>query len=370
MLESPQSASLLVSHLVELLQELPGVHARVGQVEFAASASGDWLDPPRRATIALEVADRSLTVRIEARRAVYPRDVRQAIWQMRDAAHAGDVGGDGAGSVVSLLAAESISPGAKDLLRREGVGYYDSGGSLYLPAAGVLLYIDKPPPRSQVRSMRSLFTGRRAQVLHALLVHRQAWFGVNELAQLAQVSPATVSQVLRELERLDWLTTKGQGPSKERHLREPAALLDAWVTQLATERAPDLQRYYVPATKPEALAARIDESLQALEVPYAVSHEAAAQRLAPFLSSVSQVRLRLLPGAAADAALAQLGARPVTEGANLALIDTKSAGELLFRERHEGLWLASPVQIYLDLMRGEGRAKELAAHFRKEGMGF
>ncbi len=364
MLDSPVSAPLLVSHLVETLQELPGVHARIGRVDWAGNPLGDWPDPPRRATIALEVADRPLTVQVEARRVVYPRDARQAIWQMRDAGH------DGSGSVVPLLLAESISPGAKDLLRREGVGYYDGGGSLYLPAAGVLLYIDKPPPRSQARSMRSLYAGRRAQVLHALLVQSQAWFGVNELAQLAQVSPATASQVLRELERLDWLATKGQGPSKERHLREPAALLDAWAKQLATERPPVLQRYYVPATKPEALAARLDECLQAREVPYAISHEAAAQRLAPFLSSVSQIRLRLLPGPAADAALAQLGARPVTEGANLALIDTKSAGELLFRERHEGLWLASPVQIYLDLMRSEGRAKELAAHFRKERMGF
>ncbi|MDP2222604.1 MAG: hypothetical protein Q8K34_20795, partial [Hydrogenophaga sp.] len=59
-----------------------------------------------------------------------------------------------------------------------------------------------------------------------------------------------------------------------------------------------------------------------------------------------------------------------TEGANLAVIETKSAGELLFRERQEGLWLASPIQIYLDLLRGEGRSKEMAEHFRKERIGF
>ena len=111
-------------------------------------------------------------------------------------------------------------------------------------------------------------------------------------------------------------------------------------------------------------------SLGGAGVAYAISHEAAAQRLIPFLSSVAQVRLRLLPDRAAEAALLDLGARSVTEGANLAIIESKSAGELLFRERQEGLWLASPIQIYLDLIRGEGRSKEMAEHFRKERIGF
>lgn len=250
------------------------------------------------------------------------------------------------------------------------MGYYDSGGSLYLPAPGIYLYIDKPPPKTLVKSIRSLFSGRRAQVLHALLLHRQAWFGVTELAQLAQVSPATTSQVLTELERFDWLEEKGQGPSKERNLREPTALLDAWAKQVKIDQTPALSRYYVPATKPEALAMRVAEALEGRGVEYAISHEAAAQRLAPFLSNVSQVRLRMLPGHATDSALSDLGARLVTEGANLAVIETKSTGELLFRERMNGLWLASPIQIYLDLVCGEGRSKEMAEHFRKERIGF
>ena len=48
----------------------------------------------------------------------------------------------------------------------------------------------------------------------------------------------------------------------------------------------------------------------------------------------------------------------------------KSSGELLFRELVDGIWLASPVQVYLDLMRGEGRAREMAKHLRQEKIGF
>ena len=115
---------------------------------------------------------------------------------------------------------------------------------------------------------------------------------------------------------------------------------------------------------------RIGEAFDAHDVQYAFSHEAAAQHYAPFLSSVSQVRARVLIGADADAAISDLGARIVNEGANLAIFEAKSPGELLFREKVGGLWLASPVQIYLDLLRGEGRSKEMAEHFRKERIGF
>ena len=360
MLDSSMTEQQLLEQFLEALRELPEVHA--------------YLDPGATgncghdAQIDLQVAGKSFILLIEAKKAVYPRDVRQVLWQLREASH-GQTKGQGK-ELLSVMIAESISPGAKELLRNERVGYYDSGGSLYLPAPGAYVYIDKPPPKTLAKSVRSLFSGRRAQVLHTMLVHHQDWFGVNELAQQAMASPATASQVLTELERFDWLVSRGQGPSKKRHLREPAALLDAWVKQLASIRPPNLRRYYVPALKADTLLERVGEVFDAHDAGYAISHEAAAQRYSPFLSSVSQVRTRLLIGSNADDAIGDLGARIVNEGANLAIIEAKSPGELLFREQVGGIWLASPVQVYLDLLRGEGRSKEMAGHLRKERIGF
>lgn len=78
------------------------------------------------------------------------------------------------------------------------------------------------------------------------------------------------------------------------------------------------------------------------------------------------MRCRLLPTPAADDALAAIGARAVQEGANFAIIEVKSPGDLLFRERVGDAWLASPIHVYLDLLKGEGRAKEMAEHLRRE----
>ena len=320
------------------------------------------------ALVNLRVAGKPLVILVAVRRSLYPRDVRQVLWQLQ-ALDRQAVIGKGT-EQVPMLVAESISPGAKELLQGERVGYYDSGGSLFLPAKGAYLYIDKPPPKPLAKAIRSLYSGRRAQVLHALLHQHEAWVGVKGLAEHAHVSPATASQVLTELDRLDWLETRGQGPSKERRLREPAALLDAWANQFTTERSPPLRRFYVPTVRGDALLERIAQILGHKKVEYAITHEAAAQRYAPFLSSVSHVRCRIVPGRAADEALAILGARPVNEGANFSVIDVRSSDELLFRQKVDEAWLASPIHVYLDLLHGEGRAKDMAVHLRRERIGF
>lgn len=367
MTEPNPSEKHLVAGFIEALRDLPDAEANLDHWE----STGQHGDRGYDAQVDLRVADKRFVLLIAAKKAVFPRDVRQMIWAFGRSQGAGDGPPAVQGKApIPLFVAESISPGAKELLRSERVGYYDSGGSLYLPAPGVYLYIDRPPPKAFVNSVRALFTGRRAQVLHALLVRHHDWFGVTTLAQQAMVSPATASQVLTELERFDWLTVRGQGPNKERYLREPAALLDAWTRQLAVIRPPALRRFFVPGTKVDSLAARIGEAFDARDVQYAVTHEAAAQRYAPFLSVVSQLRMRVLIDANADAALGELGARRVTEGANLVIIEAKSTCDLLFRERVDGLWLASPIQIYLDLVAAEGRSKEMAEHFRKERIGF
>jgi hypothetical protein len=369
MLSAQNNERSLVDHLLETLRALPDVNGVqvVREASAAERASHARID----AVIDLRIAGKSLELMIEANKSLYPRDARNAfwVWTMKSAlAHPAE---DALGPQrVPMLIATSISPGAKEFLRHEGVGYFDSGGSLFVPAKGAYLYIDKPPPKALAKAIRNLYSGRRAQVLLALLNQHDAWVGVQGLAAQAHVSPATASQVLTELERFDWLQSQGQGPTKKRRLCEPAALLDAWSQQVTTERPPPMRRFYVAGLRAEDLTDKLAQALEARGVDYAITHEVAAQRYAPFLSSVSQARCRLIPGPATDAALADLNARPVPEGTNLSLIEVKSPDELLFRQKLDGLWLASPIQVYLDLLRGEGRAKDLAAHLRRERIGF
>jgi hypothetical protein len=156
--------------------------------------------------------------------------VREILWRLRPYSKPLRQEGD---AIVSVLAADSISPGAKELLKEEGIGY--------------------------------------------LLHHHREWIGGQALAQQAHVSPATASQVLSELERLEFVESRGQGPHKQRHVTQPGALLDSWVKQLAVKRAPALRRYFVPALKADNLRP-LAQTLAAQAIEYAISYEAAAQR--------------------------------------------------------------------------------------------
>lgn len=366
MLETPEAGNALIGKLLEALRGLPEVTADLG---CPGEPDGSSASTEREVPLSIRVAERPLALLVEIRKVLYPRDARQALWQIRDSASRRQGEGNG-GPAVPLLAAESISPGAKELLRGERVGYFDGGGSLYLPAPGALFFVDKPPSKSTSRAIRSLYSGRRAHVLHGLLERHGDWLGVTELAEDVSASPSTVSQALTALERLDWLDSRGQGPGKQRRLSQPAALLDAWATNLKQQPLERMRRFFVPSLKVDGLAEGLDQVLSARGIDYALTHEAAAQRYAPFLSSVSQLRCRLPAGAATEAALSELGARAVTEGANLVVIEAKPPGDMLFRQRVGGIWLSSPIQVYLDLLRSEGRAKEMAEHLRKEKIGF
>ena len=353
----------LLDMLLEALQQLPQVDMQPPLLERRIGC-GKYLD----AEIHLDAAGRALTLLVETKKSAYPRDIRAMLWQIKKL---GEVAqrDQQEGETILLIAVESLSPGAKELLREEGVGYFDTGGSLYIPARGAFFYIDRPVPKTFERSVRSLFTGKRSRVLHALLVEHGTWCNVKKLAGLAQVSTATASETLTALERFDWVISRGRGPSKERCLAEPGALLDAWSKQASNRRSHSERRHYVPATVPEELMERLTQLSAAHETECVMTQEAAAQRYAPFLSAISRVACRMMPGHATEAILSELGAKRVSEGANLHVIETTSPGAFLFKERVGGVWLASPIQVYLDLQYGSGRSKEMAEHLRQERIG-
>src|SRR3546814_21179486 len=59
-------------------------------------------------------------------------------------------------------------------------------------------------------------------------------------------------------------------------------------------------------------------------------------------------------------------ARPVTEGWNLGVIEDASKRDIAVGKRIVGIAYGPPVQVYLDLLQGAGRAKDMADHLRSE----
>ncbi|MFG1404386.1 hypothetical protein [Xanthobacter sediminis] len=348
----------LIDDLAAAVAEISGVPPRLVSERGGAETS---YRPD--ATIDIEHDGRSYRLVIEAKRSLFPRDAREAIWQLRNYLAHFDSGGRPA---VPLLMAESISPGARQLLRDERVGYFDASGSLFIPANGLYLRVDRPASRRQARSLNNLFAGRRAKALHAVWVFKSAWFGVHQIAERAGVSPATASETLIGIERREWVEVRGAGPSKERRLVNPRALLDAWAAYQSSSKPKAVRHFYVRSTTPPDLQRRIEQASEAHDTPYELTGVTAGQIYAPYLSNVSQVICRIPAKAGMKVMLDSIDARPVRDGWNLGVLEVAPDEELRFRERIDGLWVADPLQTYLDLLQAGGRAKELAQHLRTE----
>lgn len=351
--------SYLLDELVAALRLIPRavVQLRATEIAFSFASRIDAL-------IDFEIDSKRLLLVVETKNSAFPRDVRQMVWQLRE--YTNPISNKSGPRPVPLLVAPQISPGAREILREEGVGYFDASGSLYVPAPDLFIYIEKPAPKSVKRSVGSLFTGRRALVLYAAWECGEHWFGVHEIADRARVSAATVSETMIAMERHEWAVSRGAGPAKERRLTNRRALLDAWTESQLQKRPAPMDRYYVAEPRIDELMHRLDRICARNDVEYAITGEAAAQIHAPFLSNVSHVRCRMLFSSMIPEVIRQLGAMPVSEGWNLGIMQSHVVGELSFRAHVNEIWVADPLQVYLDLLQSGGRSREFAEHLRRE----
>jgi DNA-binding transcriptional regulator YhcF (GntR family) len=309
------------------------------------------------------IAQQAVSFYVEIKRDLFPRDVPQIAWHLQRAMRQE---GRGDGTAVPFVLANAISRGARQLLLEEGIGYFDLGGSLSVPVPGAYILIDQPPPRSAKRAFTTIFQGKRAQVLEAVWTKRERWFSVSEVSEMAQVAPATASNVLAEMERRNWVDAKGRGPNKVRQLVEPVQMLDEWEATLAASKRLPVRHYYVPSRDAKELAVQLDRACHRHNLSYAITGEFAAQLHSPFLTSIATVTARLLAGRQQNVLLEELAARPVDDGWNLGIIDAASHGEMAQDQGSFPFSIATPLRIWLDLLQMPGRARELAEHFRKE----
>ena len=307
----------------------------------------------------LEAAGETLTIAVETLRHAYPRDIQGAVWRLEE--YKLTAGSDM--EIIPMVAAEALSPGAREQLRNRGIAYFERNGNLHLRGQNWWFDVERPPLSTTKREASTLFTDAREMVVHALLMHRGEWLTGSELARISQSSQYTCSLVLQDLERREWCESSGAGRTLRRRLTQPRQLLDAWAEQW-TKRKEHRHRYYVFTPNPKNLI--FDLSAQAdkagTNFPWAFTGTAAANDFAPLLTSVDTAEIIVPPNHTQDLVEA-LRLKPASKGNNVTLIE-RTGASLMFSEVHPlyEAHSASPFILYLDLLDGRGRNKELAAH--------
>jgi hypothetical protein len=354
------SAQELVEHFAQALQHAGLELAPDREYEVGYEA----LDGLQRLDALVRLKDDPQTVlAIECKRNAYPRDIRNALWQLEEYARHAAPSGD---AVVRVLLAERISPGAREALRHRGVAFYDESGTLFFRHGAVTIDIDREPPPERRSQPGSPFLGAREQVVHALLHIGERWFTGHELAQEAQTSPYTVSQTLQVLQQHGWVEGRSAGRNAHRRLIAPGLLLDAWAESWKV-RTEQTSTWYSFASKPSMLSTQIASRLRSAgRSGWAYTGAAAGNALVILLTSVERVQIIVPPGAASDVATAA-GLSPAEQGSNVTLVERSGASRMFQRSLAEfNIPLASPFIIYLDLLKDErGRNKELAQELRQ-----
>jgi hypothetical protein len=251
-----------------------------------------------------------------------------------------------------VFMAPYISPKAAEVCVNEGLGYADLSGNCYLCFGQVYIEQEgKPNLFAKKRDLRSLYSPKAERVLRVLLSNPKKTWKIKALADEAQVSIGQVSNVNKLLNDREWILKKQEGFV----ISAPEQLLSEW-SENYTFRRNKIRNFYSLKSVSE-IEADLADICNKKGLNYALTGFSGAARLAP---AVRYKRgFAYLDGSDEDIPML-LGLKEVPSGANVTLLIPYDEGVLYGTREFAGIRIASPVQIYLDLIGFRGRGEEAA----------
>lgn len=239
----------------------------------------------------------------------------------------------------AILVAPSIRGRSRDLLTSAGISWMEPNGDCRIALGSLFVErLDRSRPRKKVgakgtRFVSDLFCGGALRIVRRLLIEPDRPWSLADMAERTSLTPGFVSRTFKTLAR-DAYLDRAQMASK---VSDREALLDAWAT--APPPADQVFERVATVSSVEALV----RTLRDKPGPgtYALTAEAAAERLAPF-ARYSQVEVYCDDVAAWDQ---QLGLVPVPRGGNLVLIEPVDRGVFDGSFTRNGLTLVSRPQL-------------------------
>jgi hypothetical protein len=285
---------------------------------------------------------RSATLIIEAKAVVDARDVPA----IRDRLRLDDDPVAAAGLVV----ARYLSPRAREALTDAGLSYVDATGNVRIAVAEPAVFVltrgaNSDPWRSPERPTNSLRGRPAARVVRALVDLRPPW-KVRALAQAAGASLGSTARTLDFLTREALVERDASGAIVD---VDWSALLERWAADYELMR----RRRAVRLLAPRGLDA-IEDALRASDGQYAISGSMAAARWAPY----AEARLALIYTPDLEQLQSRLGLREPPSRPNVILIEPDDDYVFDRIVKRDGLRLAAPSQVAVDLLAGPGRNPE------------
>ena len=293
-----------------------------------------------------------------------PRFVRSAIYRLESyvARLRQSSDANGGRRLIPMLVSSYLSPESRVICTYHNVSYLDLVGNARL--AFDTIYIERTvaeKPRSEARSLRSIFAPKAAAILRVLLRDPGRAWRVADLSAEAKASYGHVSNVRKALLARELLEIKDDGAV----LIQPEALLQTWREIYRQPAGQSAAGYTTLHGK------QLDDRLRGKLNPYPgrpraiYSMHSAAQWLAPFGRSGTHTFYADESGV--EMLNEELKLKHAARGTNVALhIPTD---ESLFDDASEpapAVFCTDPIVTYLDLFQGSERDREAAEHLAGE----
>ena len=278
-----------------------------------------------------------------------------------------------------VITARRMSPGAREILDENQLSWADISGRARIVVPDEV-YITRLDPIAVDAGRPFRWSAAADAVAETLLTLRvrqgpDAPTAIERPAAIAETAGVSVphaARVLRQFDEQGYTAKIGaeRGSSAGRELRDPGRMLSDWARHYAASPVPSSAEFHVPWREHQRSISLLVESLS--DVNWAVTGLAAADRLAPYVTSIPTLDV-YVSSAARQEALRLLSSHndvtPVDRGGRIRVF---SEDEYFFRlaDDKEDVHVASPIRVYSDLLRVGGREAEAAEYLREARIGF
>jgi DNA-binding transcriptional regulator YhcF (GntR family) len=257
-----------------------------------------------------------------------------------------------------VVVARYFSRDKRNACKSAGVNYIDLSGNVLLSCKN--LYIERsgfPNRFPEERRGRSPFSDKASLILRLLLSHKQKLWGVRELAGDLELDPGFVSRMARELEKRNYAARVN---SKIR-IRNAKSILEDWVREYNYKKNKE-SKFFCLAKRPEEIIARLRRVQIPARIQYALSLQAGSSLVSPY-AVFDSVHIYVQNQKMIDYFREQLDLEEAQRGENVVLMLPYYSHSVFYdRQKANGLWVVSDIQLYLDLYNHPIRGLEQAEH--------
>jgi hypothetical protein len=280
-----------------------------------------------------------------------PKRIRAAVNQLRAVLN-NDI------DPLGVVVAPYIADRSAQICKNAGMGFVDLSGNFWIAFDSFFLNRENMPNQYPLEtSLSTLYAPKTERVLRVLLTYPYKTWKTTALAEEADISLGMITHIRRRLEEEAWVEKHEVGFS----LSAPEALLADWVEAYDFD-SHEQMGFYTMDPLPE-VEQRLNQICKTSHIKIALTGFSAANHLAPM---VKGQRSTVYIAQALEEIAKKAGLKPVNSGANIHLVQPYDEGVFWNSAITQKVQIATPVQIYLDLMQMHGRGEEAAGFLYQE----